>query len=140
MRVSVRFRGQCQTSRNLKRARSAFSYYLSPSGGITLVLVQRITLRLVFKTWDVFGFLGFCQPKGILGIIDDFRSATFFHGTCTAPLISSALNVPTATSYPSVNCLQWSSDGQLCFVTKTAIYILVGRYSKYCSTEYCKEY
>lgn len=42
----------------------------------------------------------------------------------TAPLVSSALNVPTATSYPSVNCLQWSSDGQLCFVTKTAIYIL----------------
>lgn len=49
----------------------------------------------------------------------------------TALPVSAALNVPTATSYPSVNCLQWSSDGQLCFVTKTAIYILVGRYLKY---------
>ncbi|KIJ96924.1 hypothetical protein K443DRAFT_133983 [Laccaria amethystina LaAM-08-1] len=42
----------------------------------------------------------------------------------TAPPVSTALNVPTATSCPSVNCLQWSSDGQLFFVTKTAIYIL----------------
>ncbi|KAF8154505.1 transcription factor IIIC subunit delta N-term-domain-containing protein [Crassisporium funariophilum] len=38
--------------------------------------------------------------------------------------VYAALNIPTVTSQPSVNCLQWSADGQLCFVTKSAAYIL----------------
>ena len=42
-----------------------------------------------------------------------------------APLIHTALNVPTASSYPSSNCLQWTGTGQLCFVTKLAVHIIV---------------
>ncbi|KAG5352638.1 hypothetical protein C0989_001363 [Termitomyces sp. Mn162] len=38
--------------------------------------------------------------------------------------VYTTLNVPTVTSYPSVRCLQWSSDGQACFATKTAAYIM----------------
>ncbi|TFK36254.1 transcription factor IIIC subunit delta N-term-domain-containing protein [Crucibulum laeve] len=38
--------------------------------------------------------------------------------------IFTALNVPTVTSYPSIKCLQWSADGQVCFLTKTAAYIM----------------
>ncbi|KAF9465990.1 putative zinc-finger of transcription factor IIIC complex-domain-containing protein [Collybia nuda] len=41
-----------------------------------------------------------------------------------SPPIYTALNVPTVTSYPSVNCLQWSADGQVCLATKTAAYIM----------------
>lgn len=44
----------------------------------------------------------------------------------SSPLIYTALNVPTATSYPSINCLQWSADGQACFVTRAGAYIMVG--------------
>jgi hypothetical protein len=43
----------------------------------------------------------------------------------SSPMIYTALNVPTATSYPSINCLQWSADGQACFITKTGAYIMV---------------
>ena len=39
--------------------------------------------------------------------------------------IYTALNIPTVVSYPSANCLQWSGDGQACFVSKSAVYILV---------------
>ncbi|THH15736.1 hypothetical protein EW146_g4774 [Bondarzewia mesenterica] len=38
--------------------------------------------------------------------------------------VYTALNVPTAASQPSTGCLQWTADGQILFVTKTAIYIL----------------
>ncbi|KAF9004682.1 transcription factor IIIC subunit delta N-term-domain-containing protein [Cyathus striatus] len=38
--------------------------------------------------------------------------------------VLTALNVPTVTSYPSINSVQWSPDGQLCFVTKNAAYIM----------------
>jgi general transcription factor 3C polypeptide 4 len=48
-----------------------------------------------------------------------------------SPLVYTALNVPTATSYPSIDCLQWSADGQACFVTKTGAYIMV--WPNYCS-------
>ena len=39
--------------------------------------------------------------------------------------VYAALTIPTVTAYPSVNCLQWSADGQLCFVSKNAVHILV---------------
>ncbi|GLB40900.1 putative transcription factor IIIC subunit delta N-term [Lyophyllum shimeji] len=42
----------------------------------------------------------------------------------SSPPVYTALNVPTVTSYPSVKCLQWSPDGQACFSTKTAAYIM----------------
>ncbi|KAF5383668.1 hypothetical protein D9615_003786 [Tricholomella constricta] len=38
--------------------------------------------------------------------------------------VYTSLQVPTVTSYPSVKCLQWSADGQACFATKTAAYIM----------------
>ncbi|KAF7983711.1 hypothetical protein HWV62_19649 [Athelia sp. TMB] len=41
--------------------------------------------------------------------------------------IHTALNVPTVVSHPSIHCLQWSGDGQVCFVTKSAVHILGGR-------------
>ncbi|KAF8876936.1 transcription factor IIIC subunit delta N-term-domain-containing protein [Infundibulicybe gibba] len=41
-----------------------------------------------------------------------------------APRTYSSLNVPTVTSSPSTTCLQWSADGQLCFATKSAVYIM----------------
>ena len=41
------------------------------------------------------------------------------------PYTYTTLNVPTVTSCPSVKCLQWSADGQVCFITKTAAYIMV---------------
>ncbi|KAG6909755.1 hypothetical protein DXG01_015471 [Tephrocybe rancida] len=41
-----------------------------------------------------------------------------------SPPVYTTLNVPTVTSYPSIKCLQWSADGQACFATKTAAYIL----------------
>ena len=41
------------------------------------------------------------------------------------PIIYATLNVPIVSSYPSSRCLQWSGDGQACFVSKYAIYILV---------------
>ncbi|KAF8066594.1 transcription factor IIIC subunit delta N-term-domain-containing protein [Lyophyllum atratum] len=41
-----------------------------------------------------------------------------------SPPIYTTLNVPTVTSYPSVKCLQWSADGQVCFATKNAAYIM----------------
>ncbi|KAH9476063.1 Putative transcription factor tau subunit sfc9 [Psilocybe cubensis] len=37
----------------------------------------------------------------------------------TLPLYS-ALVIPTVTSYPSLKCVQWSPDGQLCFITKNS--------------------
>ncbi|RDB16625.1 hypothetical protein Hypma_002848 [Hypsizygus marmoreus] len=41
-----------------------------------------------------------------------------------SPIIYTTLNVPTVTSYPSIKCLQWSADGQACFTTKAAAYIM----------------
>ncbi|KAI0064060.1 hypothetical protein BV25DRAFT_1869513 [Artomyces pyxidatus] len=41
-----------------------------------------------------------------------------------AATVHTALSIPIATSYPSINCLQWTEDGQLLLQTKTAIYIL----------------
>ncbi|KAL1750538.1 hypothetical protein FB107DRAFT_279526 [Schizophyllum commune] len=38
--------------------------------------------------------------------------------------IYSALNVPTVTAHPSPKTLQWTSDGQLCFLTRGAVYIM----------------
>ncbi|TFK20065.1 hypothetical protein FA15DRAFT_759627 [Coprinopsis marcescibilis] len=37
--------------------------------------------------------------------------------------VHTALNVPTAISFPSARCLQWSSDGQVFFVTKTCVHV-----------------
>ncbi|TEB30888.1 hypothetical protein FA13DRAFT_1754967 [Coprinellus micaceus] len=34
------------------------------------------------------------------------------------------LGVPTVISFPSPRCLQWSSGGQLLFITKSAVYVL----------------
>ena len=39
--------------------------------------------------------------------------------------VYAALAIPTVTAYPSISCLQWSADGQLCFVSKNAVHILV---------------
>ncbi|TFY72445.1 hypothetical protein EVG20_g550 [Dentipellis fragilis] len=38
--------------------------------------------------------------------------------------VYTALSIPVASSFPSVNCLQWTSNGQIIFVAKNAIYIL----------------
>ncbi|KAK0478287.1 hypothetical protein IW261DRAFT_217115 [Armillaria novae-zelandiae] len=38
--------------------------------------------------------------------------------------VHTALNLPTATSHPSANCVQWSSDGQVVITTKSAVYIM----------------
>ncbi|KAI0294320.1 transcription factor IIIC subunit delta N-term-domain-containing protein, partial [Multifurca ochricompacta] len=38
--------------------------------------------------------------------------------------IYAASSVPAAASHPTISCLQWTEDGQLLFVTKTAVYIL----------------
>ncbi|KAF8141842.1 transcription factor IIIC subunit delta N-term-domain-containing protein [Boletus edulis] len=38
--------------------------------------------------------------------------------------VYSSFNIPTVITHPSVRCLQWSDDGQLCLVTKSAIHIL----------------
>ncbi|KAF7777534.1 hypothetical protein Agabi119p4_3606 [Agaricus bisporus var. burnettii] len=42
--------------------------------------------------------------------------------------VRSTLTFPTATSHPSFTCLQWSSDGQLFFATKSVLYILTPEY------------
>jgi hypothetical protein len=34
-------------------------------------------------------------------------------------------SVTAAASHPTINALQWTEDGQLLFLTKTAVYILV---------------
>lgn len=39
--------------------------------------------------------------------------------------VYSSFNIPTVITHPSVRCLQWSDDAQLCFVTKSAVHILV---------------
>ncbi|KAK7435518.1 hypothetical protein VKT23_019640 [Stygiomarasmius scandens] len=38
--------------------------------------------------------------------------------------VYTALNVPTVIASPSTKCLQWSPDGQACFTSKSAIYIM----------------
>ncbi|PPQ88838.1 hypothetical protein CVT25_010267, partial [Psilocybe cyanescens] len=38
--------------------------------------------------------------------------------------VYTALNIPTVTSYPSLKCVQWSADGQLCYISKNAAVIL----------------
>jgi hypothetical protein len=39
--------------------------------------------------------------------------------------VYTASSVPAATSHPTLNSLQWTEDGQLLLVTKTAVHILV---------------
>jgi hypothetical protein len=39
--------------------------------------------------------------------------------------IYTASSVPGAASHPTLNCLQWTGDGQLLFSTKSSVYILV---------------
>jgi len=39
--------------------------------------------------------------------------------------VYATLDFPTATSFPSLTCLQWTAEGQLVFATKSAAYILV---------------
>lgn len=55
----------------------------------------------------------------------------------TAPFIYTALNVPTVSTYPSPSCLQWTGNGQVCFVTKTAVYILVFHFPKQLFHPFC---
>ncbi|KAJ4474255.1 putative zinc-finger of transcription factor IIIC complex-domain-containing protein [Lentinula aciculospora] len=38
--------------------------------------------------------------------------------------IYTSLNVPTVITSPSVNCFQWSEDGQAIFTSKSAVYIM----------------
>ncbi|KAI0048739.1 hypothetical protein FA95DRAFT_1517013 [Auriscalpium vulgare] len=38
--------------------------------------------------------------------------------------VHTALNIAIAASYPSINCLRWTEDGQILFLTKTAVYIM----------------
>ena len=40
-------------------------------------------------------------------------------------LVYTALNISTIPLQPSINCLQWSADGQLIAASKYAIYVLV---------------
>jgi len=39
--------------------------------------------------------------------------------------VYTALLVPAVTTHPSLTCVQWSADCQLCFMTKNAAHILV---------------
>ena len=39
--------------------------------------------------------------------------------------IYTASSIPGAASHPTLNCLQWTGDGQLLFSTKSSVYILV---------------
>jgi hypothetical protein len=39
--------------------------------------------------------------------------------------VYTASNIPAAVSHPTINSLQWTEDGQLLFLTKTAVHILV---------------
>jgi general transcription factor 3C protein 4 len=39
--------------------------------------------------------------------------------------IYTSLNVPMVSCVPSAIAFQWSADGQACFLTKTALYIMV---------------
>lgn len=41
------------------------------------------------------------------------------------PTPYTALSLPTVTARPSVGSLQWSGDGQLFFMTKSNVYVLV---------------
>lgn len=41
--------------------------------------------------------------------------------------IYTASSVPGAASHPTLNCLQWTGDGQLLFSTKSSVYILVSQ-------------
>lgn len=50
--------------------------------------------------------------------------------------VRATLAFPTATSHPSFTCLQWSSDGQLFFATKSVLYILVRRQGLLTPTQY----
>ncbi|KAE9399582.1 hypothetical protein BT96DRAFT_993904 [Gymnopus androsaceus JB14] len=38
--------------------------------------------------------------------------------------VYTSLNVPTAITSPSINCIQWSEDGQAIFTSKSAVYIM----------------
>ncbi|KAH6909807.1 transcription factor IIIC subunit delta N-term-domain-containing protein [Coprinopsis sp. MPI-PUGE-AT-0042] len=42
----------------------------------------------------------------------------------TGKVVQAALSIPTAIAYPSPQCIQWSPEGQLLFVTKSCVYIL----------------
>jgi len=39
--------------------------------------------------------------------------------------VYTASSIPAAASYPAINSLQWNEDGQLLYLTKNAVYILV---------------
>jgi len=39
--------------------------------------------------------------------------------------VYSTSSVTATASHPTINALQWTDDGQLLFLTKTAVYILV---------------
>ncbi|KAJ7621363.1 putative zinc-finger of transcription factor IIIC complex-domain-containing protein [Roridomyces roridus] len=41
-----------------------------------------------------------------------------------APPIYSSFSVPVVSAVPSVNAFQWSADGQACFITKAAVYLM----------------
>ncbi|KAH9987160.1 transcription factor IIIC subunit delta N-term-domain-containing protein [Russula compacta] len=48
--------------------------------------------------------------------------------------VYTASNIPAAVSHPTLNSLQWTEDGQLLFLTKTAVYILTPDFGvNYCS-------
>jgi len=48
--------------------------------------------------------------------------------------IYTALNIPSVVTYPSPSCLQWTPDGQVCFITKYAVYLLVCNFALTFST------
>lgn len=39
--------------------------------------------------------------------------------------ILTALSLPAVTTFPSVDCFQWSDDGHAALLTRNAVYILV---------------
>lgn len=56
----------------------------------------------------------------------DFEvSGARYMTTSETPILHTALKIQTAVAQPDIHSLQWGGDGQLFFLTKTSIYILV---------------
>lgn len=62
----------------------------------------------------------------LLSFCHDFEvSGARFMTTNETPILHTALKIQTAVAQPDIHSLQWGGDGQLLFLTKTSIYILV---------------
>ncbi|KAH0836513.1 transcription factor IIIC subunit delta N-term-domain-containing protein [Lanmaoa asiatica] len=65
------------------------------------------------------------SPPGQLLLEQDHpgKDMTSLSAMSQRPVYTS-FSIPTVITHPSVRCLQWSDDGQLCLVTKSAVHIL----------------